>query len=265
MKKYLVILLTFILSAHLSLYAQKKMTLDCGTLVEVTPVAYEGYHFVGWADGTNDSIRYIDLQSDTSLIAYFASNCIDYSNWPVIALYDWLLMLNVKEIKEQGFYINENDVTWYRVVDEIDDIDTPEYAKDDILITRGYYLTLDKNLKGTGDYYAEVDIAATSTGEICHDKLRTVIVHYSGTQQHGHIKLLPTLVHGGEDMKLLGILPDEVTQITIYNLAGEKIAQHQSIGQTSLMLRAQELTGCYMLRVQSNSIDQTIKYVVVAY
>ena len=110
----------------------------------------------------------------------FAARCEEYANWPVIALYDWLLMLNVQAINEKGYYISPANVTWYRAIGEPDDMHDA-FPQDDEVVTQGsYYLTLDKSLQGTGNYYAIVDVS-DAKGQLCDGLMRTVIINYSGS------------------------------------------------------------------------------------
>ena len=45
-----------------------------------------------------------------------------------------------------------------------------------------YYLTLDKNLWGTGDYYAQINTTLDSPVTLCSDILRSVLVHVVNKQ-----------------------------------------------------------------------------------
>ena len=57
-------------------------------------------------------------------------------NAPSVNKYDWLLMLNVNEIKAQGYVFEEKDVTWYRITDNAD----PQ------VVGNGYSYTIDRSL-----------------------------------------------------------------------------------------------------------------------
>ncbi|MCQ2345573.1 MAG: leucine-rich repeat protein [Paludibacteraceae bacterium] len=47
---------------------------DYMTAVELNAIAYHGYHFTGWSDGSSDNPYMFPLAQDTSLTAYFAKN-----------------------------------------------------------------------------------------------------------------------------------------------------------------------------------------------
>ena len=97
-RRLLNILLGLVLVAPLG-----AIEIPCGTLIELRATSFEGWHFDHWSDGQTDSIRRIEVRADLQLIAYFEHNCLTYT-LPVEALYDWLLMLDVRAIHEAGYF-----------------------------------------------------------------------------------------------------------------------------------------------------------------
>ena len=235
---------------------------ECGTWLQLTATPREDFHFVEWSDGNTDSLRLIEVTADATYIAYFAANCTELPNLPVVALYDWLIMLNIKEIHQMGYYFNPTDVTWYRVVGEPDDPNG--LVGDDEQVTTGYYLTLAQDLRGTGDYYAQIDIAITSSVELCSDVLRSVLVHYAGTEANPAIRLLPNATTLGGQMKLIGLNPEEETNVQIYSSAGQLMETFHTTGEPVYMLQAASVSGCYHVHVTSPTVDTVLKYVVYA-
>ena len=233
----------------------------CGSWVEISAHPFHDFHFVEWHDGNTEPVRLIQVNEDATYIAYFAANCEDYANWPIVALYDWLLMVNVKEINALGYYFTEKDVTWYRVVGEPDDMQDV-FPMDDIVMARGSnYLTIDRSLRGTGNYYAVVDVS-NSQGMLCDGLMRSVIVYYSGAEDKSTIALMPNAAARGQQMKLVGLHPFEQTQLFIYNTAGQLLEQFDVIGQESIYIQATQEAGCYQVVVKSNSVMQTVRYIV---
>ena len=234
---------------------------ECGTWLELSAPPFEDYHFVSWSDGSTDSLRQIEVTEDATYIAYFASNCEEYANWPVTALYDWLLMLNTNDINGKGYYFSTENVTWYRVVGEPDDMHTV-FPQDDEQICTGYYLTIDKSLKGTGDYYAVADVS-DSKGLLCDGLMRSVIVHYAGSGKSAQkMALMPNHAPRGGMMKLVGLNPDEQTEIYVYSPTGQQTEHLTITGQTTLQLTAPAVQGCYMVKVKSADVNETLRYVV---
>ena len=268
MKRYIFYIIISILSLGAAAQAAtpkagyETKTMECGTLftIEATPI--EGYRFVSWDDGSTDSIRVMEAHENAVYIAFFASKCAEWANWPVIVLYDWLLMLDVKTINSTGYFFDEKDVTWYRVVGEQDSIEAE--IKDDEVVGTGYYLTLEQSFKNTGDYYAEVDISASGIAYVCHDVMRSVLVHYAGTEPEHVVQLWPNMAMQGGTMKLVGLDPDEETQISVYSTEGHLMESFTVTGESTWLLRAGAVGGCYHVHVSSPSVETVLKYVVYA-
>lgn len=233
----------------------------CGSWIEISAHPFHDFHFVEWHDGNTEAVRQIQVNEDATYIAYFAANCEDYANWPVVALYDWLLMVNVKEINALGYYFTEKDVTWYRVVGEPDDMQDI-FPMDDIVMARGSnYLTIDRSLQGTGNYYAVVDVS-NSQGMLCDGLMRSIIVYYSGSDEAATVALLPNAVPRGQQMKLVGLHPFEQTDIYVYSTSGQLIERFSTIGSESIYMDAHHEAGCYQVVVKSESVMQTVRYIV---
>ena len=233
----------------------------CGSWIEIAAHPLEDYHFVNWNDGNQDSIRQIQVHEDATYIAYFAANCEEYANWPIVSLYDWLLMVDVRTINEMGYYFTPADVTWYRIVGEPDDMHNT-FPQDDQEMEKGsYYLTINQSLKGTGTYYAVIDVS-DSQGMLCDGLMRSVLVSYAGSSQPSKVALFPTAVSMGQTMQLKGLSPDENSEIFIYSTTGQLIEHFVSKGESTLQLHAVHTAGCYQVVVKSPSINQTLRYIV---
>ena len=186
---------------------------------------------------------------------------VEETELPVVSLYDWLLMLNINAINEMGYYFSQSDVNWYRVVGEPDDIHT-DFPSDDQLVVEGsYYLTLENSLKGTGNYYAVVDVHQKQ--DMSGDSfMRSEIISYSTAKQPAKLALLPGVVANGQPLQLIGLNPEETTNIYVYNATGQLINQVSSTGNTTLDLDAASLAGYYQVVVQSLSTTETLRYIV---
>ena len=233
----------------------------CGSWIEIAAHPLYDYHFVEWNDGNQDSIRQIQVHENATYIAYFAANCEEYANWPIISLYDWLLMVNVRAINEMGYYFAPENVNWYRVVGEPDDMHNQFLMDDQLVEENNYYLTLDKSLKGTGTYYAVID-ASDSQGMLCDGLMRSVLVSYAGSKQAAQVALFPTSITTGQTMQLKGLVPEEDSHIYIYSTTGQLMHQFVSQGKTTIPLEAGHIAGCYQVIVKSPSVTQTLRYIV---
>ena len=199
------------------------------------------------------SFRYIQCLDEEEIV--------EETELPVVSLYDWLLMLNINAINEMGYYFSQSDVNWYRIVGEPDDIHT-DFPSDDQLVVEGsYYLTLENSLKGTGNYYAVVDVHQKQ--DMSGDSfMRSEIISYSTAKQPAKLALLPGVVANGQPLQLIGLNPEETTNIYVYNATGQLINQVSSTGNTTLNLDAASLAGYYQVVVQSLSTTETLRYIV---
>jgi len=222
------------------------------------------YTFSGWTPtivpATEDA-TYIAIYDSTALVPN-AENCVECQNAPVVALYDYLLMLNVKVLKAQGYIFTDQDVHWYRVVGEIDNLDAPPADRDDELIATGMYLTIAQNLSGTGNYYVVVDMSKTTSTTLCSGYMRSVLVNYTSAPARHSVALLPNVIRGAGVMTLNGLLPEENTTIAVYDPTGRLIQTFTSTGANEYKLTAVPQQGCYHVRVESETLQTTLKYVV---
>ena len=243
-----------------SLWAEEHK-IACGSWIEIAAHPLEDYHFIKWNDGDTDSIRQIQVHENATYIAYFASNCEEYANWPIVSLYDWLLMVDVRTINEMGYYFTPANVTWYRIVGEPDDMHD-SFPQDDQEVEKGsYYLTIDQSLKGTGSYYAVIDVS-DSQGLLCDGLMRSIIISYAGSNKPAKVALIPNAVVIGQSMQLKGLNPEENSEIYIYSTTGQLVEQFVSQGESTLLLNAAHTAGCYQVVVKSPSINQTLRYIV---
>ncbi len=245
------------------LFCQAEVRTDvlCGDWLTIEAHPYDDYIFVGWSDGNTDSIRSIQVNEDATYIAYFAAKCEEYANWPVVALYDWLLMVNVQAIKQMGYYISASNVKWYRVVGEPDDMHNAFPQDDQVVANNSLYLTLDRNLQGTGSYYAVVDVS-NAQGKLCDGLMRTVIINYSGSGKKApQVDLLPTCAQPGQQLKLVGLYPNETTTVQVFSAAGQLIRSY-ICEDAEFFFPAEYTAGCYQVRVASSSVNQVLKYLV---
>jgi len=246
------------------LFAQAEIHTDltCGSWLTLEAHPFPDYVFVKWSDGNTDSVRTIQVNEDATYIAFFAARCEEYANWPVISLYDWLLMLDVSAINQKGYFISPANVTWYRAIGEPDDMHAA-FPQDDQVVGEGtFYLTLDKDLSGTGNYYAIVDVS-NAQGQLCDGLMRTVIINYSGSDQPSapQVRLMANCAHAGQQLKLIGLMPDETTEIRVYSASGQ-LLRALSCSESKCLFPAEAASGCYLIQVSSPTITQTLQYIV---
>lgn len=258
MQRRLLLILLIALSVPI-----KAIDVHCGTWLQLRATAVEDWHFERWSDGNTDAVRLIEVTSDTTLYAHFAPNCGDYAALPVISLYDWLLMLDVRTIQDKGYFFSTDNVTWYRVRGVPDKIDEGASA-DDEMMAKGYYLTIDKSFKGTGDYYAIVDVSGSPSGLLCTGLLRSELVHYASSAAPEQTPVLePTFVRPREQQRLFRLNPNESTTVTIYDITGHRLQTLSAEGVEKLSLQAEGVAGCYQVVVQNGEQTTVLRYIVV--
>lgn len=184
-----------------------------------------------------------------------ADNTPDMDKLPAVAKYnDWLLMVNLNQINQMGWYPAADDVAWYRVVGELDAIGG---EADDVLLATGYYYTIAEKL--VGDYYALININPTDSYP-CGAALRTVVLHCETTAQT--VSIAPTMVAPGETIEISGLDSEAVYTLEVYNLTGVCMQRMEVSGTSIYTFTAQTEAGYYMLNVNDEANMQTLKYIV---
>ena len=160
-------------------------------------------------------------------------------------------------------FFGEEAVTWYRVRGAPDKL-TDGASADDERMGTGYSLTIDQSFKGTGDYYASVDVSSSPSGVLCTDLMRSLIVHYASTTPAAAPPLLePTVVRPNEAQRLLRLNPNAPTTVTIYDIAGHRLQTLSADGVERMSLQAEGVAGCYQVVVQNGDQRTVLRYIVI--
>ena len=241
----------------------RAIEVPCGTWIELRATAVEDWHFDHWNDGDTSAVRQVEVLGDATYVAFFSPNCGDYPALPVVALYDWLVMLDMKTINAKGYYFGEENVTWYRVRGVPDKIEDGASA-DDEMMGKGYSLTINRSFVGTGDYYASVDVSGSPSGVLCTDLMRSQLVHYASSASPAAAPILePTMVRPNETQQILQLNPEEPTTVTIYDISGKRLKTLTAEGVERLSLNAAPVAGCYQVLVQNGEQKTVLRYIVV--
>lgn len=234
----------------------------CGTWIELRASSVEDWHFDHWNDGDTSAVRLVEVTADAHYVAYYAPNCGDYPALPVVSLYDWLIMLDMRTINAKGYYFEEDAVTWYRVRGVPDKLDDGASADDERMGT-GYSFTIDQSFVGTGDYYAMVDVSSSPAGVLCTDMMRSQIVHYASSAAPSAPLLEPTMVKPNESQRLVRLNPNHPTTVTTYDMSGRRLQMLTAYGVERLSLQAQPVAGCYQVVVQNGEQRTVLRYIVI--
>ena len=171
-------------------------------------------------------------------------------NAPSVNKYDWLLMLNVNEIKAQGYVFEEKDVTWYRISDNGD----PQ------VVGNGYSYTIERSLLGTGDYYARIELPTQTNDVACKCIYGTQTYTFNGDVMPIPM-LMPSIVGPREKVEVVN-LPMENAEVKVYDKVGKIYYIIETNGRSKVDFVAQDLPGQYLVEVKTPATKVTLKYVV---
>lgn len=229
--------------------------LTCGEQVLVTAMPNPGYHFEQWSDGNTDNPRWMDVLSDTDLVAIFAKDC-NRPIVPVVALYERVLMVDKSKLNKMGFFPAETDINWYRVVGEQDELGATR--RDDELVHVGYYLTIDISPNTAAWYYAEVPVKAPDSLHLCSDTLRSTTWHFNGTQDfetaYGNTF---TCRYTGSGVLITGLPPTEDAVVALCDMAGRCI-ERQTANTTCTF--SPPPAGCYIIQITTRAGTIGLRY-----
>jgi hypothetical protein len=170
---------------------------------------------------------------------------------PSVNKYDWLLMLDVKELASQGYQFTEQHVTWYKVTDE---------EIEDQVVGKGYSYTIDRSLAGTGSYYALIDLPMQTTDVGCKGVYSTQVYDFTGKAKQ-RAMIVPSIVSPREDVNVIN-LPDEPAEIKVYDQVGKLYYIIESQGEAKINFQSQDLPGKYIVEIQTPSDKYSLKYIV---
>jgi hypothetical protein len=232
-------------------YAELTNTAIDGTVTEVT-LKYTVTTDCGVVE--SDPIT-VQVQQPTP------ENDADMIDVPAYSHYgDRLLLIDLKHIENTyGWDVAEEDVTWYYVVDEMDDY-ASDAAKNDIVLGHGYYYNeATGNPVKPGIYYARIVHTATSTSD-CDGVLQTVLLTCATSNLAP--ALVPTIAKPEELIRLINLNPAEVSTITIYSSTGENLGTYQASNTDEMTFNAARQAGFYLVELVTESGKVSLRYIV---
>lgn len=170
-----------------------------------------------------------------------------YKVAPSVALYDWLLMIDKKSMRQMGLDVKDENVTWYRIVGDRDD-ECDSKVKDDEVVGLGLYYTSEYNLIGTGSYYAVVALDGVL--------YRTQVFDYSKANK---TMILPSRATPNQKLRVTGI--DGEATIMVYDMYGRMVRMVHTDGASNYDIDAESTAGMYIVRIM-DAQGSVLKYVV---
>ncbi len=214
-----------------------------------------------------DDLKVTPLKCDSlfhyniTMIRQSADNTPACDNAPSVAKYDWLFMINVKALNAQGYAFGEGNVSWYRIVGEMDNIDDPASMHTDQLVGKGYGYTIDKSFVGTGDYYALIDLPKQTSEVGCKGIMRTQVFRY-GASKRSAPAVIPTIAYPNQRMQVMHLPQEENCEIYVYDNVGKLCRHFASHGADTAEFEAEMRQGSYIVVIQSADGTESVKYIV---
>ena len=164
-----------------------------------------------------------------------------------------LVVLHLNGFAEKYGWTPANDqVTWYQVVGEMDN---SWEIVDDKVLGSGMYI---EDLNGfTGQIYAIID---SSNEGACGNLYRTKVLVLAPAGQAP--KLMPTIARPSEDLHLLNLNSANVAEVRVYNTSGELMSVYKAEEASEFVFKAETLPGYYLVEVQHNGEQTTLRYIV---
>lgn len=171
------------------------------------------------------------------------------------SLYGNRLLLVNKHVIDSiyGWNIQPEHVVWYRMKGA-----EPNVAADDSVHT-GLYYTTDKAFEGS--YYARIKHISTIASD-CGGTLRTVILRCQKQSNVAAPQLTPTIARPAEQIRLFNLDAGSVTEIRVYNTAGELQSTYTSAEATEFLFHAAQSAGYYLVDVLTEDSKVTLRYIV---
>lgn len=171
------------------------------------------------------------------------------------SLYGNRLLLVNKHVIDSiyGWDIQPEHVVWYQMKGA-----EPNVAADDSVHT-GLYYTTDKAFEGS--YYARIKHISTIASD-CGGTLRTVILRCQKQSNVAAPQLTPTIARPAEQIRLFNLNAESVTEIRVYNTAGELQSTYTSAEATEFLFLAAHSAGYYLVDVLTEDSKVTLRYIV---
>ena len=257
---------------YLTIYAISDDVVEDYTICSGESLTWNGadYAEAGTYTVTLNNENGCPYEATLNLYIADADNDPAYNDLKAISKYgDRLLLLHLNELKQLADagvipgVPSENDVTWYRAKGERDKIaeiiNGTAVEPDEKLPNNAayYYNNVDGSPLEAGLYYALMKLP----GAQCATYLRTATIEV-GAAVAPAPQLVPTITSPAGELRLLNLNPSSVNEVRVYNTTGDVIAIYTAAQASEFIFKAATLPGYYMVEVQSNGEQTTLRYIV---
>jgi hypothetical protein len=187
-------------------------------------------------------------------------NDVNMGNIRVVSKYEnriFLVHLN-DFVARFGWTPSPEEVAWYKVVGEVD---TYGVAGDDILVGMGHsYNEPDGSIIQPGDYYALIVRNEVENPDDCHTIMRSMII--SSDVVTSSPQLVSNVVRPNDNLRIINLNSEEITEIYVYNMAGELIDTYVVDQASEFIFNANHVSGYYLIDVKTTNDKTTLRYIV---
>ena len=230
-----------------------------------------------WTLLTNDSIKgglnditlkYVitsdcgTIESETFTVAIeVIENGIDVDDVLAISKYEnriFLLHLN-DFVDNYGWTPTPEEVTWYKVVNDKDQ----DVIYDDIQVGKGHsYNEPDGSVIKPGEYYALIISNEMVDPDDCDGQIIMRTITLSSGDEVLSPKLISNVVRPNDNLRLINLDSEEVTEIFVYNMMGELIDTYMVDQASEFIFNANHVSGYYLIDVKTANNKTTLRYIV---
>lgn len=176
------------------------------------------------------------------------------------------ISLNVTKMRAMGYMFNENDIHWYRVVGNVDDIDECPFPAlcDDVHVGVGSTLKVSPSTTGAVYYYCLINAYRTSAVTApCHGIMRSNTYRFDALRiRKPEYTATPTEIVNSGTVTITGLDPETDYTLSVYDMAGRLISTYTSTDSPFFEFEASGPAGCYRIVITSAEGTQSLAYII---
>ncbi|MBR6520961.1 MAG: T9SS type A sorting domain-containing protein, partial [Paludibacteraceae bacterium] len=188
-------------------------------------------------------------------------NGVDVDDVLAISKYEnriFLLHLN-DFVDNYGWTPSPDEVTWYKVVNDKDQ----GILEDDVQVGTGHsYNELDGSVIKPGEYYALIVSNEMADPDDCDGQIIMRTITLSSSEEALSPRLLSNVVRPNDNLRLINLNSEEITEIFVYNMMGELIDTYMVDQASEFTFNANHVSGYYLIDVKTANNKTTLRYIV---